>query len=1034
MDISYNIKLPDDFYPSIYKDVNSDLNNFSDEDAMKHYFLYGQYENRLYKYDLPYDFDPYIYKNINSDINDFSNEQAIRHYFLYGKNENRIYKYSLPADFNYILYKEINNDLINFNKKELELHYIKYGINEYRHYKNNCDITVILPTLNRLDKFKNTVKKFLNQTYNNFELIIIDDGSSITIYNEKKKFINEINDTRIYLFRNAVNLKIPKTLNKGLKLSSGKYITWISDDNNYYDNFLENLYDENYNYIYSSWDFQLIFNDMPQNEKIKKFTNYNNINDLLRDENGIWDGSASFLWKTSFLKEINGWDENYHGIEDYEVIFKTYLYTKSIKKVITSGMCYYDWKNFDENNNITDQNGLTATPGLLDQNSINYLKFKKYYYNDIYLSGKILNYSNYAFPHNIPKIAFTFWYGNEFTYQHYLSIETFCFYNRDFEYIIYTISDCIINLWPTREQSTKINCINYFNKLDNLKKIYKIKIVYLDNEEEYKKYCPNIISDLVRWEKLYEHGGIWVDLDILFIKPIEYIFHNINKNCNLDEIEFIISIYKCINDKNINYIIECNTENNFFPTGLLIASKENLICKKLIEIMYSSYDENIYNSVGPNLAKSNFKNYKYFLENFNNVGIFDSELIYPHNWNNIKDYFYNYENYILNNNYVVGLHWYNGSSISRNYLNEIHKIKDNDKCFFKASKGCIELYTLQFLKIKSNASKAYIICLVIDSYEWALHIMAKTIKKVLNDIHTIFIYTTEELILNIENNNIDIKVIDIFILLNSYDVNIILDKITLVNLLPTEKTAHWICDYSSWINHENEDIMNNGRKMLLNTLENSKITLIQCDKIKTYLNDINIYPKYIFDLENIPDLDIFKYYSYDDNNIYLKKKLIVGWAGNASPYCHGWLKGLDNIKNVINKNSDKFELIYHNKFEGNDLSYNDMTLFYKNIDIYVCFSKFEGGPNTILEASASGRAWVSTNVGNVEKMVNLNNKSGIIIERTEEELEKALINLYDNRNLITELGKNARENIEINFNYINVINNTFNNIFNVLNY
>jgi glycosyltransferase involved in cell wall biosynthesis len=312
--------------------------------------------------------------------------------------------------------------------------------------------------------------------------------------------------------------------------------------------------------------------------------------------------------------------------------------------------------------------------------------------------------------------------------------------------------------------------------------------------------------------------------------------------------------------------------------------------------------------------------------------------------------------------------------------------------------------------------------------------MAKTIKKVLNDKHTIFIYTTQELILNIENNDIDIKVIDLFVLLNSYDVNIILNKKTLVSLLPIEKIVHWICDYSSWINHENKESMDNGRKMLLDTLNHSKITLLSCDKIKKYLDNLKIYPQYMFDFEYLTNLEIFKYYDYTNNDIFLKKKLIIGWAGNASPHCHGWLKGLDNIKNVINKNSDKFELVYHNKFEGNDISYEDMPLFYKNIDIYVCFSKYEGSPNTILEASACGRAWISTNVGNIEKMINLNNKSGIMIERSEEDLEKALLNLYYNRNLIIELGINAKDNIEKNFNYINIVNNTFNNIFNVLKY
>jgi glycosyltransferase involved in cell wall biosynthesis len=344
----------------------------------------------------------------------------------------------------------------------------------------------------------------------------------------------------------------------------------------------------------------------------------------------------------------------------------------------------------------------------------------------------------------------------------------------------------------------------------------------------------------------------------------------------------------------------------------------------------------------------------------------------------------------------------------------------------------MELYINKFLNEKRVAFRSYKICLVIDSYGWAHNIMAINIKKAMESNHLLFIYTTQELIDNILNNDFDIKIIDMFFLLNSYDPNILSGNITLNSLLPKEKVVHWICDYSSWINHPDDNIMINGRKMLLDTLNNSSITLCMCDKIKEYLNEINIYPKNILDFEYLIDFNKFIYHHYDYDSIMNKDKLNIGWAGTASPHCHGWLKGLDNIKNVISKNSDKFNLIYYNKFEDKYLNYDDMPYFYRDIDIYICFSKYEGGPQTIYEASSSGRAWISTDVGNISKMINFNNNCGIIINRSEEDLEKALLDLYNNRDKIIELGKNARNVIENNFNYINITNNCFNKIFDIL--
>jgi hypothetical protein len=147
---------PDDFDPVIYKKLNKDLKNLTDEEATNHYLTKGINEKRQYTKNgkienskikisknenisinkLPDDFNVVIYKNLNKDLVHLSNDDAILHYINYGINENRKYKtiYDLPDDFDPISYKKLNKDLQHMTDNEAITHYLINGIDEKRRY------------------------------------------------------------------------------------------------------------------------------------------------------------------------------------------------------------------------------------------------------------------------------------------------------------------------------------------------------------------------------------------------------------------------------------------------------------------------------------------------------------------------------------------------------------------------------------------------------------------------------------------------------------------------------------------------------------------------------------------------------------------------------------------------------------------------------------------------------------------------------------------------------------------------------------
>ena len=87
-------------------------------------------------------------------------------------------------------------------------------------------ITVLMPVYNGVTYLNEAIESILNQTFQNFEFIIIDDGST----DDSVKIIKSYDDNRIRLVENRNNLGQSETLNKGLRLAKGKYIARMDQD------------------------------------------------------------------------------------------------------------------------------------------------------------------------------------------------------------------------------------------------------------------------------------------------------------------------------------------------------------------------------------------------------------------------------------------------------------------------------------------------------------------------------------------------------------------------------------------------------------------------------------------------------------------------------------------------------------------------------------------------------------------------------------------------------------------------------------
>jgi len=99
-------------------------------------------------------------------------------------------------------------------------------------------VTIVMPTYNQGEFIEEAIESLLSQTYNNFELIIVDDGCTDGTEIRCKKYIES--DGRLS-YHKKKNGGTGSALNEGFKHSKGKYETWFSSDNVARPNYLEEL-------------------------------------------------------------------------------------------------------------------------------------------------------------------------------------------------------------------------------------------------------------------------------------------------------------------------------------------------------------------------------------------------------------------------------------------------------------------------------------------------------------------------------------------------------------------------------------------------------------------------------------------------------------------------------------------------------------------------------------------------------------------------------------------------------------------------
>jgi glycosyltransferase involved in cell wall biosynthesis len=182
-------------------------------------------------------------------------------------------------------------------------------------------VTVVIPAYKAEAFIAETIQSVIDQTYTNWELIIIDDGSPD---NQKKIIEPFLADPRIQ-YHYQENAGVSAARNSGMDKSKGEFIAFLDAD----DMFLPNNLERKLAFLQKNKEYGLVHAYVQDIDKdsLELETYQIGKQGWVLDDLLIWRGEvipapSSILMPTKIAKEIGGWDTNFQTAADQEFFMR----------------------------------------------------------------------------------------------------------------------------------------------------------------------------------------------------------------------------------------------------------------------------------------------------------------------------------------------------------------------------------------------------------------------------------------------------------------------------------------------------------------------------------------------------------------------------------------------------------------------------------------------------------------------------------------------------------------------------------------
>lgn len=280
-------------------------------------------------------------------------------------------------------------------------------------------VSIVIPLYNNEKEISTCIKSILLQSYSNYEIIVVDDGSTDKSNEVISGFCKNHSQIK-YFYQN--NKGVSQARNKGISICKGDFILFVDADDSIAPDFVENLisnYEDEDDIVICG--LTKVFKDLKLEKvsapKVGSFSKKQILENFLFHQSkfGFYGFVCSKLIKTEIVKSNNiQFDENIKLAEDLDFFIQYYHYCKNFKLVSGNGYYYSQNPNSDSKKNV-DYIQLISV----------YLKLKQ-----MLADADCLNKDNY----NILKHLFS-----EFKFAHFNEMKRFR--KKDIEYDLKKLRD-----------------------------------------------------------------------------------------------------------------------------------------------------------------------------------------------------------------------------------------------------------------------------------------------------------------------------------------------------------------------------------------------------------------------------------------------------------------------------------------------------------------------------------------------------------------------------------------------------------------
>lgn len=181
-------------------------------------------------------------------------------------------------------------------------------------------VSVIIPTYNRLKTLPVAIDSVLKQTYQNVEVIVVDDGSS----DGTEEYVNKLTDQRVKYVRTAANRGPAAARNLGVKQARGRYVAFQDSDDEWHADKLEKqmplLLDTARGYSMVYCEFMKYYgesrHDLVPSKKIPLSCKQGNMLAVLLQQPMI--STQTIVVNRDDFLQVGGFNEHLRTFEDYE--------------------------------------------------------------------------------------------------------------------------------------------------------------------------------------------------------------------------------------------------------------------------------------------------------------------------------------------------------------------------------------------------------------------------------------------------------------------------------------------------------------------------------------------------------------------------------------------------------------------------------------------------------------------------------------------------------------------------------------------